>query len=49
MTPLAKPGTPAGETYVVCLDCGKHISYDWTKMRLGRPIDAEGDAASRKR
>ncbi|WP_321475067.1 hypothetical protein [uncultured Paludibaculum sp.] len=22
------------ETYVVCLECGRHIAYDWTKMHL---------------
>jgi predicted transcriptional regulator len=20
--------------YIVCLDCGKHFSYDWSKMRI---------------
>ncbi len=20
--------------YVVCLDCGKHLSYDWSEMRI---------------
>jgi hypothetical protein len=20
--------------YVVCLDCGKHFEYDWSKMRV---------------
>jgi len=22
------------ETYMVCLDCGKHMPYDWAAMRL---------------
>lgn len=22
------------ETYVVCLDCGRHFAYDWATMRL---------------
>jgi hypothetical protein len=26
---------PAG-TYVVCLDCGKEMSYDWKKMKIVR-------------
>jgi len=26
---------PTG-TYVVCLDCGKEMSYDWKKMRIIR-------------
>ncbi len=24
-----------GEMYVVCLDCGRTLPYDWKKMRLG--------------
>ena len=23
-------------TYVVCLDCGKEIPYDWNEMKLAR-------------
>jgi hypothetical protein len=26
------PSTP--HTYVVCLDCGKHLAYDWHKMKI---------------
>jgi hypothetical protein len=26
-------GSRAG-TYVVCLDCGKELPYDWTEMKL---------------
>ena len=22
------------ETYVVCLECGRHFAYDWTTMRM---------------
>ncbi len=22
-------------TYVVCLDCGKELPYDWTRMKIG--------------
>ena len=22
------------ETYVVCLDCGRQLAYDWTRMRI---------------
>ncbi len=25
-----------GEMYVVCLDCGRRLPYDWKKMRLGK-------------
>jgi hypothetical protein len=24
----------AAETYVVCLDCGGHFAYDWSRMRI---------------
>lgn len=37
-TPVSKPGEPAGATYVVCLDCGKRIAYDWNEMRMGKAI-----------
>jgi hypothetical protein len=39
MTPVSKPGVPAGETYVVCLDCGMQFSYDLKQMRIGRRIE----------
>ena len=32
-TPAHRPGTPAGETYVACLGCGKQFRYDLTNMR----------------
>jgi hypothetical protein len=24
----------ASHPYVVCLDCGKHFDYDWSRMRV---------------
>jgi hypothetical protein len=27
-------------TYVVCLDCGKEMPYDWKKMKI---VSAEGE------
>jgi len=30
-----QPGAQS-ETYVVCLECGRHFAYDWTTMRLTR-------------
>ncbi|HXN47153.1 MAG TPA: hypothetical protein VN893_10965 [Bryobacteraceae bacterium] len=39
ITPVSKPGVPSGETYVVCLECGKQFYYDWEKMRLGGPVE----------
>ena len=38
ITPMHKPGVPHGETYVVCLDCGKQFTYDWEKMHVGKPV-----------
>lgn len=32
-----RPGSRRGSrvgTYVVCLDCGKELSYDWREMRV---------------
>ena len=43
ITPVSKPGEPGGETYVVCLDCGKQFSYDWDHMRIGPPIGRSTD------
>jgi len=43
ITPISKPGEPGGETYVVCLDCGKQFSYDWNRMRIGKPIERSSD------
>lgn len=25
-----------GDMYVVCLDCGRTLSYDWKRMRVGK-------------
>ena len=40
VTPVSRTGIPQGETYIVCLDCGKQFSYDTTAMRIGKPLDA---------
>jgi len=39
MTFRATSGGPSPEgmeieTYLVCLDCGRHLPYDWTTMRM---------------
>lgn len=35
-TPRAAPGNAEkAETYVACLQCGRHLSYDWDAMRIG--------------
>jgi hypothetical protein len=38
ITPMSGPGKPSGETYVVCLDCGKQFAYEWSEMRIGKAI-----------
>ena len=31
----------SAETYVVCLDCGKRLAYDWANMRIIRQPAAD--------
>jgi hypothetical protein len=38
-----EPSTQA-ETYMVCLECGRHLAYDWTRMCLAKP-EAAGNTA----
>ena len=38
ITPVSKSGVPHGDTYVVCLDCGKQFIYDLQRMRIDRPV-----------
>ncbi len=40
VTPVSRAGQPHGETYVVCLDCGKQFAYDVREMRIGRPLES---------
>jgi hypothetical protein len=45
---LTRPVTPVskespGDTYVVCLDCGKQFSYDVREMRIGKPLPTSAD------
>jgi hypothetical protein len=44
VTPVSKAGVPQGETYVVCLDCGKQFAYDLKEMRIGKVIDHSHDS-----
>ena len=44
VTPVSKAGVPHGETYVVCLDCGKQFAYDLEEMRIGKAIDHSNEA-----
>jgi hypothetical protein len=39
MTPVMKTGGRSGDTYVVCLDCGKQFEYDLKTMQMGKAID----------
>jgi hypothetical protein len=45
LTPVSTAGVAHGETYVVCLDCGKQFTYDLQEMRIGKPIDHSHDAS----
>lgn len=44
LTPVSKKGVPHGQTYVVCLECGKQFEYDLNEMRIGKVIDHSHDA-----
>jgi hypothetical protein len=44
VTPVGKTGDPHGETYVVCLDCGKQFAYDVKEMRIGKPLAHSSDS-----
>lgn len=43
VTPVSKAGKPHGDTYVVCLDCGKQFSYDLKEMRIGKALPTSPD------
>jgi hypothetical protein len=34
------PITLQASTYVVCLECGRQLPYDWSKMRISRRLVA---------
>jgi hypothetical protein len=51
LTPNRKPGgfsaaTARHNTYVVCLDCGRELAYDWDEMRVGKPVTVRGAATT---
>src|SRR5712691_6517115 len=46
LTQARNTGTDSGETYVVCLDCGKQFLYDWEHMRIGKPVDIAAASSS---
>jgi hypothetical protein len=35
----------AARTYVVCLDCGTELAYNWADMRVGEPVPTRARAA----
>ena len=39
------PGAARVGTYVVCLDCGKELAYNWNEMRVGGPAATRQPAA----
>jgi hypothetical protein len=43
VTPVSRDGKPHGDTYVVCLDCGKQFSYDLTEMRVGKALPTSAE------
>ena len=40
---------PKAETYVACLDCGKELPYDWTKMQRVRTTWLTGSVLAFRR
>jgi hypothetical protein len=36
ITPVHKPNSEPGVTYVVCLECGKQFHYDLMTMSIGK-------------
>lgn len=44
ITPVLKTGGQSGDTYIVCLDCGKQFEYDLKTMQIGKAIDHSHDA-----
>ena len=38
ITPVKRMGWGGGDTYVVCLDCGKQFRYDLVEMRIAEPL-----------
>jgi hypothetical protein len=38
ITPVRRNDATPGDTYVVCLECGRQFYYDTVTMRVGTPI-----------
>jgi hypothetical protein len=41
VTPVGRAGHPGGESYVVCLECGKRFAYDTRQMKMGKRLPEE--------
>jgi DNA-directed RNA polymerase subunit RPC12/RpoP len=44
VTPVSRSGVADGQTYVVCLDCGKQFAYDLQQMRIEGPLESSRDS-----
>ncbi|HEV3331674.1 MAG TPA: hypothetical protein VG096_11870 [Bryobacteraceae bacterium] len=44
VTPASRAGVSDGQTYVVCLDCGKQFAYDLQEMRIEGPLASSHDS-----
>ncbi|HUI77095.1 MAG TPA: hypothetical protein VLY24_04245 [Bryobacteraceae bacterium] len=44
VTPVSRMGVSDGQTYVVCLDCGKQFAYDLQEMRIEGPLASSHDS-----
>ena len=44
VTPVTRAGVAEGQTYVVCLDCGKQFAYDLHEMRIEGPLASSHDS-----
>jgi hypothetical protein len=38
VAPIRKRGVPQGQTYVVCLDCGRQFAFDGAAWQVGKPL-----------
>jgi hypothetical protein len=46
VAPVRKRGIPQGDTYVVCLDCGRRFAYDSKEWKIGGPLAGNPGGAS---
>ena len=44
VSPVSRGGVSQGQTYVVCLDCGKQFAYDLQEMRIGGPLESSHES-----